>query len=256
MPQSATGPVPWRGHLHVWPDHWQVVGRLLPNDPHRHISASLLVGLEGEFLLQCDGQQRRTRAALVAPDVVQALDPLGGSLWVSQLDPDCPLWRRLMGRLDGGVSVDLPLPRHWPSPASGTDCSAMAHWLAAYVTRLEGVVTPLDERVAATCRQLRDTLPDRLDLAALASRVGLSGSRLSHLFRHDTGVSLRRFLLHLKLNRALACWQPGMTLSQLAVDAGFYDQPHLVRTAREMYDALPSAYVLAGGFEVCRCQSR
>ncbi|AHI30066.1 hypothetical protein [Marinobacter similis] len=88
-----------RGTLFLWPDHWQVIGHLTPNRPHRHISASLLVGLDGPFRLQVDGHWRTTSAALVAPDVEQSLDPGDTRMWCAQLDPDSDFWRALQHRL-------------------------------------------------------------------------------------------------------------------------------------------------------------
>lgn len=242
-----------QGRLYLWPDHWQLVGQLLPNNPHRHISASLLLGLDNSFRLQCQGEWRTTRAAMVAPDVVQALDPSNTRIWSIHLDPDSRHWLRLKPLLAGRPSVDLALPPTAFTAGEGQDCVAMAQSLEQLLAQLETTSGQLDERVQSCCQYLRQTLPDKLDLAALAARVSLSSSRLTHLFREELGVAPRRFLLHLKLNRALAHWQRGKSVSQLAVEAGFYDQPHLVRTAREMFDALPSLYVSEQGFQLCRC---
>lgn len=242
-----------QGSLFVWPDHWQVIGRLYPNRPHRHISASWLVGLDGPFRLEVDGQWRETRAAIVAPDVVQALDPGSTRMWCAQLDPDCPLWLNLRSGLQHRTSSDITLnPDHLPALTS-PDCNEAAQALVRAVQALGFPATALDPRVMQVCEALRRDMPERVDVAALAGLVGLSASRLSHLFREQVGVPLRRFLLHLKINRVLAGWEPGRSMSELATEAGFYDQPHLVRTARNMFDALPSDYVSGGRFSVCRC---
>lgn len=239
--------------LFLWPDHWQVVGHLMPNRPHRHISASWLVGLDGPFRLQVGGQWRSTSAALVAPDAVQALEPGETRMWCAQLDPDSAFWRALVRRLEGGQSVDIPLSAHGLAAWETKDCETVWRALTGAIESLGGSPEPLDPRVRKICDYLREELPERVDVPWLGETVGLSSSRLSHLFRQELGVPLRRFLLHLKMNRALAYWQPGKSLSGLAMDAGFYDQPHFVRTAREMFDALPSEYVSTGWFSVCRC---
>ncbi|MCH8542043.1 MAG: AraC family transcriptional regulator [Alcanivorax sp.] len=256
-PRPADGPgaVSLHGTIYVWSDCWVVRGQLMANRPHRHVSASLLLGLNGAFELEVSGERRQTRAALVAPDTVQALDPAGTRMLVMQLDPDSPAWRRLVMALKGGVSADLSLP---PAVVAALDSAGDSAGMAAALDRLlDATATEpasLDPRVARICAHLRDTLPERLDAGALAESAGISVSRLTHLFREQTGVPLRRFLLHLKITRAVARWQPGMTLSTLAAEAGFYDQPHLIRTAREMFDALPSIYITAGQFEICRCE--
>lgn len=242
-----------KGTLFLWQDHWQILGQLMPNRSHRHISASLLVGLDRPFRLAVDGKWRETHAALVVPDVPQALDPGDARIWSVQLDPDSVHWRSLKRIAAGMASVDLPLSGvDLPDPGEN-NCEAMASALAAVVAQSGHAPVALDDRITAICGTLRSELPERLELGSLAQSVGLSSSRLTHLFRQETGVPLRRFLLHLKINRALAFWEPGKSVSRLATEAGFYDQPHLVRTARDMFDALPSAYVTAGWFNVCRC---
>lgn len=241
------------GTLFLWPDHWQVVGRLSANRPHRHISTSWLVGLDRPFRLQVEGRWRETRAAVVAPDVVQALDPCGARMWCAQLDPDCRLGRQLRTWLDGHPSADLPIPEETMSRLSLTGCEGVGQALADTIAALRQPPAPLDTRIRTVCELLRNELPEKVDVAALAARVEVSASRLSHLFREQVGVPLRRYLLHLKINRVLARWEPGKSMSALASEAGFYDQPHLVRTARNMFDALPSEYVTSGQFSVCRC---
>lgn len=252
---STSAPDNPQGTLFLWPDHWQVVGRLMSNRPHRHISASLLVGLDQTFQLQVDGQWRRTRAAVVSPDVIQALDPGHASMWIAQMDPDSRHWRALRHLVGDAGSADLNLDRLDLPSVQEQGCEAVERCLEGLLTSAGRSVEPLDERVSRVCGMLRRELPEKLDVSLLAGYVGLSSSRLSHLFREQTGVPLRRFLLHLKMNRALAFWEPGKSVSQLASEAGFYDQPHLVRTTRDMFDALPSEYVTAGSFRVCRCQS-
>ncbi len=254
MQQPAAGAPPSaHSRLYIWPDHWQVWGRVMPNRTHRHSTASLLVGVRGPFELECDGHWRTTRAALVAPDVPQALNPGETELWVAQLDPDSQAWLRLKGLLGGQPSVDLDPAAADLAQKLPADCGAMQGALGAFLTEYGQPPAPLDGRIARCCETLRRDLPERLNLAELAAQVGLSPSRLTHLFRSETGVSLRRFLLQLKIHRAMACWAPGKTVSEIAAEGGFYDQPHLVRTARDLFDALPSVYAGTGWFQVCRC---
>ncbi|MDC0662530.1 helix-turn-helix domain-containing protein [Marinobacter sp. SS21] len=254
MQQPTAGALPSaHSRLYIWPDHWQVWGRVMPNRTHRHSTASLLVGIRGPFELECGGHWRTTRAALVAPDVPQALNPGETDMWVAQLDPDSQPWMQLKGLLLGQPSVDLDPAVARLAQSQPPDCGAMQQTLAALLAECGGQPAALDQRVAVCCQLLRREMPERLNLTDLATRVGLSPSRLTHLFRNETGVSPRRFLLQLKMHRAMASWSPGKTVSEIAAEGGFYDQPHLVRTARDLFDALPSLYAGNGWFQVCRC---
>ncbi len=245
------------GVMFLWPGRWLLVGRLEANRRHRHVAASLLWGLDGPIGLEVDGQWRETSAALVAPEVPQALDPRDGRVLVAHLDPDTEYWQTLASCLDGADSVDLAIPASLrrlalalPGTTGCSTADALMSELCHYHNRGPAA---LDSRVASVAGRLRRSPPERLEVAALARDVGLSASRLTHLFREETGVTLRRFLLHLKIQQAMLRWRPGMPLSALAAEAGFHDQPHLARTAREMFDALPSRYTTAGDFRLVHC---
>lgn len=252
-----------RGILCLWQHDWLFIGHQGANRTHRHVAASLLCGLEAPLQLEVQGAWRSTRLALVAPDVPQALDPGDGLVLIAHFDPVTPAWRELAGHLSGAQdipqdSVDLPFDPGWLADAQallGAPSVSMAGTLRArLLARLACPAPPLDARLLHIATLLREQLPDKLDVAALAAEIDLSASRLTHLFREQTGVTLCRFLLHLKTQQLFRHWREGMTVSALAAASGFYDQPHLVRTTREMFDALPSHY-MSGGFSILDCAS-
>ena len=243
-----------QGQVFLWDDHWIVAGQLLANKPHRHVSASLLWGMDGDFRLQVGAQWRQTRAAVVAPDELQALDPGPTRMWIAQLDPDTDYWRSLRAYLGQRASADLP-PPVVQAQVSVEGCNQHRQLLLDWIAQLATPPADMDARLRLICDQVRGQSAMPQDVASLAGSVGLSASRLAHLFREQLGVTLRRFMLHQKFYRMLSDWQPGKTLSELAADAGFYDQPHMVRTARQFFDAVPSAFVARDNFSVCRCQS-
>lgn len=144
-----------KGTLFLWQDHWQVLGQLMPNRSHRHISASLLVGLDRPFRLAVDGEWRETRAAIVAPDVPQALEPGEARIWSVQLDPDSVCWRSLKSVTAGMASTDLSLTGVGLPDPGETDCEAMACALARVISQSGHAPVALDDRIAGICRKLR-----------------------------------------------------------------------------------------------------
>lgn len=91
-------------------------------------------------------------------------------------------------------------------------------------------VHPCVERAA---RLLRDLVPPP-DVPTLARQVGLSPSRLSRLFKLQTGVSLGEFRARSCHERALRLLESDLPLSEVAAQAGFgsYAQFHRVFCAR------------------------
>ncbi|MDX1804290.1 MAG: helix-turn-helix domain-containing protein [Alcanivorax sp.] len=231
-PEAAPADTELLSPLFLWNGGWLMIMRRLHNRPHRHVAASLLVGLEGPITVTVDGQCRRQRQVLVAPECEQSLAS-DGPVAVLHLDPDESAWR---------VRANTPLPDDLPAQLAALTAAPSADTASALIRQLrDGRVAPLDARIAATCRQLKRA-PELADSATLAAAAGLSESRFRHLFREQLGVTLKRYLLHLKCQRVVALWRDGMTFTELAQHAGFYDQPHLNRTLRAMFDALPSRY--------------
>ena len=115
--------------------------------------------------------------------------------------------------------------------------------LAAPVTRLgwsaEGA-RPMDARVAHAQRLLRASPETRLKLGEAARAVGLSESRLSHLFTREAGMPYRRYALWLRAHDALRRLLDGAPITQAALGAGFSDHAHLTRTMRALFGQPPS----------------
>ncbi|EKF73728.1 putative transcriptional regulator [Alcanivorax hongdengensis A-11-3] len=231
VPDSALPP------LFLWRGGWLMLLPSLHNRPHRHVAASLLVGLDGDVRVDADGEVMQGRVVLVAPEREQDLAS-DGPVAVIHLDPDEPAWCALKAH---GLSTAR---QQWLCQQLGQLAAAPQPQRATVVIEAlrEGAESaPLDPRIARCCQYLKDSDP-LPGVAVLAARAGLSESRFRHLFREQMGVTLKRYLLHLKCQRALMLWKSGMSFTELAVAAGFYDQPHLNRTLRAMFDALPSRY--------------
>lgn len=244
-----------QGTIFLWPGRWLLLSNGIQNRRHKHVAASLLFGLDGPLNIEISGKWHQLAGAIVAPEVEQALDSGDGRALVVHMDPDDPTWRRLVTALGGAEFVSLSKSQldlqTLEDAVHAADIAAAQRWLEMLAADCADH-TVLDERVQEVCRWLRDNLPERLELSELAALTSLSSSRLTHLFSQQMGVTMRRFLAHLKMQQALYCWKPGMQFAELAALSGFYDQPHLLRTAREMFDAMPSAIGALGQLKVVR----
>ena len=97
----------------------------------------------------------------------------------------------------------------------------------------------LDARVQGAKEQLHDGNPIRAE--ALAASLGLSVSRLSHLFSQEMGISLRAYSLFRRLIKAYGLKKQHPNLAAVAFEAGFSDHAHLTRTARRFLGQ-PASY--------------
>jgi AraC family transcriptional regulator len=100
-----------------------------------------------------------------------------------------------------------------------------------------------DERIDEALKRLISLPEKRVSARELSSSVALSESRLLHLFKAETGTTLRAYLLWLRLGQALKLIWAGTPLTEAAHTAGFADAAHLSRTARRTFGTSLSSLV-------------
>ena len=75
-----------------------------------------------------------------------------------------------------------------------------------------------------------------IEVAALAEIAGRSPFHFSRVFRRSVGVSPHRYIVHLRLQRALELARGGQVeLAEIAARTGFADQSHLWRWVRRVH---------------------
>ena len=102
----------------------------------------------------------------------------------------------------------------------------------------------------AGAAHLEERLAAPLRVAELARRVGLRQRELSARFRRGTGLTIRRYVLWLRLKAAVSSLAERRTLTEAAHAAGFADAAHLSRTFVEMFGVAPSESVAALSLQV------
>jgi len=88
--------------------------------------------------------------------------------------------------------------------------------------------------------RLRDyivsNIGEPIEVAALAKIAGRSPFHFSRVFSRSVGVSPHRYIVHLRLQRALELARGGQAgLAEIAVRTGFSDQSHLWRWVRRVH---------------------
>ena len=82
-----------------------------------------------------------------------------------------------------------------------------------------------------------------LNLKQLSDMVGLSASRLQHLFKQETGFSIREYKLEARLQlaqRLLA--ETHRPIKDICSEAGIPDNPNFVRYFKNRFGVTPAAY--------------
>ncbi len=105
--------------------------------------------------------------------------------------------------------------------------------LFANAPAVPGTITPFIHSVAPTA-----------SVKTLADAVYYSERHLNRLFYNEIGISVKKFLQLMRLNKAvLAMQRSELTLTECALYAGYYDQSHFSREFREVCGIAPSTFI-------------
>lgn len=100
-----------------------------------------------------------------------------------------------------------------------------------------------DPRIAVAQQFLRDNLTRMVAVPEVAQAAGMSGSRLAHLFRRETGLTPMQFLDRERMQRAcqLLANTP-LPVKDIAVQVGYPDIYHFSQRFKKLLGRSPTAY--------------
>ncbi|MFP3915028.1 MAG: helix-turn-helix domain-containing protein [Actinomycetota bacterium] len=227
-----------------------------PDVTHRHVAVQLVLSL-GEPIGIWTEQSGwvRARGTIVATDVEHGVDSGDEIAFGGWIDPRSrggrALARTYLGEHDVAVLSDERVDRLIglaPRLPEALDVSydGRPRWdrlLAMLIGEWRGQASP-DPRVIEVLGKVEGAthLPR---VQELASAVGLSVSRLQHLIRAETGLSLRRWVLWRRTISATdLLLRGGWSVADAAHMAGFADAAHFTRSFVSFFAFPPS--IVAG----------
>ncbi len=86
-------------------------------------------------------------------------------------------------------------------------------------------------------------------IGALRDAAGLSAARLAAGFREQIGVTAKTYARIHRFHHAAARLRAGGSPLEVALEAGYYDQPHLNADFRELSGLTPASFAATPGYE-------
>lgn len=235
----------------AWPPVLATRGPGRPCAWHSHHALRFAIAVEGEVRVRTSRQGKWSSAAgvLTAPDTEHMLDSQGAQLLLVFLEPESMIGGAFRTAIKGPARLISSTERAAltadvvPREILKSGARAWAEQ-AARTLRLEAFPAPsnVHPRVRALLAMLRNGGIDQAtSLEVLAGAVGLSPSRLMHVFTESVGIPLRPYLAWLRVQRAAMDIVGGSSLTETAHATGFSDAAHMSRTFRRMLGIAPSA---------------
>ncbi len=161
---------------------------------------------------------------------------------------------RPMERLSGNDEELFELARTMAAESAGGYPNGALFWNETSARFIDGLLLrhssspPPRTRGALhrdVMKRMRDYVADHLDqpisVDILAQMAGRSRFHFSRIFARSVGVSPYRYIVHLRLKRAMEHLRDReMSLAEIAACTGFADQSHLSRWVRRVYGVSPS----------------
>lgn len=244
-----------RGYIFTSP--WVV------SEATRFAASVLLTARRAPFELCIAERTERHQAAAIEPMITRHLRAEDVQLISVGISPNHRHYRRFRAINCSGC---LPLPRDayaefdlaLEAAYNGKLTIEEAKQLFEDITNVTvGYLPPpkhADPRIELALEMLRDDA--NYPLTQLSAAVGLSYDRMSHLFAETVGLPLRSYLLWQKLHTVSALLNSGLTLTEIAVAAGFTDSAHLSNAWQKAYGISPSYFVRGGSVEIRQLPER
>jgi AraC family transcriptional regulator of arabinose operon len=98
-----------------------------------------------------------------------------------------------------------------------------------------------EAHVLKVLKLIESDLAGDLTVARLAQTVGLSPSRLSHLFQESQQMSLKQYVRNQRVSRAFdLLMTTRKSVKEVAAEVGFYDTAHFSRVFKKAVGRPPS----------------
>ncbi|GGT07424.1 putative transcriptional regulator, AraC family protein [Planobispora rosea] len=241
----------WAGTTTAAPGLLAFTGAIGSAEPHAHAAVQILVVLDGEVTLtDRHGHRCRTEAAIIPAGVRHGLRAAPGAHGLlAYLDPAHPAGRAAGTRI--AMAGDADIASTWQAAARPLTATAVTSKITGPAA-LPGVLCSIGlptgtRRPPAVLSRALETVPQLIDgpllLSEIAARVGVSASRLGHLFAEHLQLPFPAWRRWARLLHAIEAVREGATLTEAAHGAGFADSSHLTRVCHEMFGLAPSRLI-------------
>ncbi|MGA8116951.1 MAG: AraC family transcriptional regulator [Actinocatenispora sp.] len=258
----------WAGTVQLKPGRMVYYGTISEVPIHSSVAIGLILAVSGRIDLLDDAGRCAAltatgpRAAILPPgEPHSALGLRAGEptepaeALLAVLDPQTPAGQLLTARLhragteyegpDGWIAAAAPCSPLVHRP--GADDPGGSELLDTALRALADTDPPDPPTLHPGLRRAVELIPDRLSrgvrLSGLAAEVGLSTSRLGHLFTVELGLPYRAYVRWARLQKVVDALRDGATLGVAAHAAGFTDSAHMNRACRQMFGINPSEFI-------------
>lgn len=238
--------------LYLWHHRIVFLGVSPENDLHRHHAAQFCVSLDSTEKIRVSHADKvlDVSGIFISPDQAHRIDAGDARILSLYLEPDSteyqpliqPLWQKPPAALENLLPSSEGIQALQDLLAEGGD-GHTAWSICVSALGLGSIAEPVcqrDARIEQVVQIIRDEPGRSHTLPHLADAVHLSPGRLTHLFREQMGIPIRRFTVWTRVRQVVRLAVDGASLTEAAHTAGFADAAHMSNSFRGMFGFSPS----------------
>ena len=219
-------------------DHVLMYAAYPPPEEHAHLALHLIVAPTGIVRCRVNGAAAEGTAILIASDVPHTAENPEGPLLIFLFDEtgaDAESLKQRFLRDRDYCILDEVLALKLRNAYSGD--------LPEFDTKVMGLMglnvihsRRIDPRIADVLKTLQNAETiDGSTLEALCNQLHLSQSRLSHLFKEQTGIALNRYLVFARMRVFSDYFRISGNITDACMRAGFDTPSHFAATCKRMF---------------------
>lgn len=235
--------------LKIYGDIDIFAGQNFVTKKHSHHALEIIISFDSLISLKVDNEEVEAKGFIIKPDHMHQTSVEGFAVFL-YLNPEAPLSKKL-NYLFKAKSVfcldDDRVAKIKSYLRALIRCDYSQEDIKDFFTEalLEDITQiefnfKIDERILNVITYIKFSLNAPHNFKQLIDIACLSESRLTHLFKKEVGIPIRKFILWCRIQKAIKLVLRGYSLTQAASLSGFSDVAHLTRTFVSMFGVTPS----------------
>lgn len=243
--------------IYLWEGIFLYVGRSIKTSPHT--SHAFEIGISLDYPIRIQDEKDRwheSRLMMIAPEYNHACSIPDVMNWAHiGIESESSLAKAFVAKFMTGSEISylndealnlfaVQLKQILIEPVgisqAGQTLENLLSYLLGEPVLILNHINDLDYRIKKVIAILKESKNSHPPLHDLADQAGLSGGRLVHLFKEQVGIPIRKYMLWLRLRRAISEMTVSANLTDAALKAGFADSAHFSRTFMRVFGRPPS----------------
>jgi AraC-like DNA-binding protein len=239
-------------HLYGAEHHILVHSDTIDADFHKHSFIQMTIAIETPFEIEVEGQLLNTEGIIINSNVSHRLQESGRPLLLLLMDSTSNIATAFKQYL--GKQAYAVFPSEQSKHIGIINLRAIAQCIKtqlplvknseSYHLFLEQLMNLFnldytqpdvtDPRIKELIQSIKDCTDSDHSIGYYAKQIGLSNSRLSHLFKENTGISLSGYILLHKLQKASYLIFNGHSITDASMIAGFDTPSHFANASKKL----------------------